>query len=160
MTYAADTSTSVEKTRAELEGTLKRFGADAFGYMTEGTKAVIQFRAEGKYVRFILPLPSSGEKRFTHQSPPRDWTPRTKESAMNLWEQACRSAWRALFLSVKGKLVACEAKITTFEVEFLSNVVLPNGQTVAETIMPEIENAYATGQMPRFMLALPESATP
>lgn len=155
MSYAADTSTSVEKTRAELETTLQKFGADAFGYMTDTGRAAITFRASGKFVRFFLPLPSQNEKRFTHGAS-RTWEARQPEAARKLWEQACRSSWRALFLCVKAKLVAVDAKITTFEDEFMAHIVLPNGRTVSEQITPMIADAYATGKMPAFTLALPK----
>src|SRR4051812_35993763 len=112
--YAADTSTSVEKTRAELETTIARFGADAFGYMTDAGRAMIQFRSHGKFVRFILPLPSPTETRFTEYLSRGFTKRRTPEAAQKEWEQGCRSAWRALFLAVKAKMVAVEAKISTF----------------------------------------------
>lgn len=154
MSYAADTSTSVEKTRAELETVLHKFGAEAFGYMTDAGRAAITFKANGKFVRFILPLPRADENRFTHQER-RNWLPRTPESARREWEQACRSAWRALFLCVKAKLVAVDAKITTFEEEFMAHIVLPSGKTMGEEALPLIERAYLTGEMPTFQLALP-----
>ncbi len=135
MIYAADTSTSVEKTRAELETVIGKFGADAFGYMADNGRAAITFRAHGKGVRFFLPLPS--------------------RTAQKEWEQGCRSAWRCLFLCVKAKLVAVEAKITTFEEEFMAHIVLPSGRTAGEEILPMINDAYRTGHMPEFTLALP-----
>lgn len=153
MIYAADTSTSVEKTRAELESVIRKYGADAFAYAMDNNKAMIQFRASGKQVRFILPLPSPDEKRFTHQTN-RTWLTRTSDEARKEWEQACRSSWRALFLAVKAKLVAVESKIATFEQEFMAYVVLPNGRTAGEEILPMIDEAYATGRMPSFVLAL------
>lgn len=153
MSFAADTSTSVEKTRAELETVIRKYGADAFAYATDENKAMIQFRASGKQVRFILPLPAQSEKRFTHQTY-RSWKPRTKEAALKEWEQACRSSWRALFLAVKAKLVAVESKIATFEQEFMAYVVLPNGNTAGEEIIPMINKAYLSGRMPTFSLAL------
>lgn len=153
--YAADTSTSVEKTRSEIESTLGRFGASAFGYMTDAGRAAIQFKVADKYVRFTLILPSPREKRFTHYVSRGYWKPRADEAARKEWEQACRSAWRALFISIKGKLVAVDAKISTIEHEFLAHIILPNGRTVAEEMLPMINDAYATGQMPNFQLALP-----
>lgn len=156
--YAADTSTSVEKTRAELETTLGKFGADAFGYMTEKGRACISFRANGKCIRFILPLPARDDKRFTeYVSRGKLWA-RTEEVARKDWEQACRSAWRALFLAVKGKLVAIDQEISTFESEFMAHIVLPDGRTVGEAALPMIEKAYTDGQMPTFTLALPEKS--
>ncbi len=156
MIYAADTSTPVEKTRAELESTLSKFGAEAFGYMTDSGRAAITFMAHGKRVRFILPLPNKHDRKFTHGL--RYGTERAlrPEQSIQLWEQSCRSAWRALFLCVKAKLVAVEAKITTFEDEFMAHIILPNGRTVSEEIMPQIDDCYTTGKMPVFMLALPD----
>jgi hypothetical protein len=153
--YAETTSVSVEKTRAELETTLGRFGADAFGYMTEAGRACVQFRARGKYVRFVLPLPKPDERRLTHYLSRAVLKARTAEAAMKEWEQGCRSAWRALFLAVKAKLVAVDAKITSFEQEFLAHIVLPDGSTAGDAMLPQIEEAYATGRMPSFTLALP-----
>lgn len=153
MTYAADTSTSAEKTRAELETIIRKFGADAFAYAMDGARAMIQFRAKGKQVRFVLPLPSPNEKRFTHQER-CTWQPRTEDASRKLWEQACRSSWRALFLVVKAKLVAVESRIVSFDSEFMAYIVLPNGRTAGEEILPMIEDAYATGRMPSFAPAL------
>jgi hypothetical protein len=156
VSYAAETSTSVEKTRAELETTLSRFGAEAFGYMTDAGRAAITFRASGKCVRFILPLPLPTDERFTRYKSRGYSYDRAPAAARKEWEQACRSAWRALFLCVKAKLIAVDAKITTFEDEFMAHIVLPNGRTVSEEITPLIEGACATGKMPVFTLALPE----
>lgn len=155
MIYAETTSVSVEKTRAELETVLRSYGADAFGYMADPTRAAITFKANGKFVRFMLPLPSPSDKRFTEYKRGGYSYCRTKEAARKEWEQACRSSWRALFLAVKAKLVAVQTGIATFEDEFLAYVVLPNQQTVGEMAMPMIEQAYSTGQMPEFTLALP-----
>lgn len=155
MIYAQDTSTSVEKTRAELETTLSRFGADAFGYMTEGDRAMIQFKIRDRGVRFILPLPNRNEKRFTQTTRYSKPATRTPEQAGKEWEQACRSAWRALFLAVKAKLVAVDCRISSFETEFMAYLILPSGRTVAEEVMPAIEHAYKTGITPNFTLALP-----
>lgn len=151
--FASDTSVSVEKTRAELETTLRRFGADSFGYMSDRDQAAITFRVNQKIVRFLLPLPSPAEDRFTRHSRGL----RDAATSARLWEQACRASWRALFLVCKAKLVAIESGITTFEQEFLAHIVLPDRRTVIEAALPMIEDAYRTGQQPVFQLALPSS---
>jgi len=155
--FAEDTSVSVEKTRAELETVLNKFGATSFGYLTEPGRAIIGFRFHDKNIRFFLPLPSPTENRFTEYKR-GEWGSlqrRTPDAARSLWEQACRSAWRALFNCVKFKLVAVDCKITSFEEEFLAHVVLPDGRTAGEMMIPQIDEAYKSGLMPRFTLALP-----
>ncbi len=157
MSYAENTSVSVEKTRAEIEATLSRYGATRFAYMTADTHAMIGFVAHGKGVRFILPLPSRDDPRFTVREFRRMGVlvkkcPRKPEDAYKAWEQACRSLWRSLFLCTKAKLEAVSAGITTFEAEFLAHFVLPTGQTVGERMIPQIEEMRRTNEMPKLLL--------
>ncbi len=146
MTYASTTTVSVEKSRAEIERILERYGADQFGYGRDDSRglASIQFRANGRHVRFLLVLPSRQAKEFVQSSR----GPRSADAAHKAWEQACRQRWRALVLCVKAKLEAVEAQISTFEDEFMAHIVLPSGDTVGEVMRPQIERAYLTGQQP------------
>ena len=64
------------------------------------------------------------------------------------YEQMIRSRWSALALAIKAKLECVESKISTFEKEFLANIVLPNSQTMAERYIPEIAIAYESKTMP------------
>lgn len=130
MTYAAGTSVPVERTRAEIERTLARFGATGFAYATESGRAMIGFQTAERRIRFVLPL-----------VPPKHMNQKQAE-------QMIRSRWRALLLSIKAKLEAVESGIETFDEAFLSHVVMPNGQTMAEHALPYIREAYSTGKMP------------
>ena len=150
MTYAKDTSVSAEKSRAEIEKTLVRFGADQFVYGWDRDDAVIQFRYEMRVVRFQLPLPSKDDFWLTPVAQ-QQRSPAAQEKA---WEQATRSSWRSLMLIVKAKLVAVEASIVDFEEEFLAHIVLPDGQTVGDFMLPQVATAYEVGDMP---MALPMS---
>lgn len=136
MRYASETTVSVEKSRAEIESTVRRYGASGFISGWLGNQAMIQFEARGRRVKFILTLPDKGERRFTH-TPGRGMR-RSPAEAEREWEQGCRQSWRALALCIKAKLEAVEAGITTFEHEFMAHIVLPSGLTVAETIMPDL----------------------
>lgn len=53
--YAAQTSVSSDKSRAEIERLLLRYGADQFMYGLLPEAAMIAFRARGRHVRFLLP---------------------------------------------------------------------------------------------------------
>jgi hypothetical protein len=155
MSYAEGTSVSVEKTRAEIERLITKFGANRFMTATEPGRAFIGFELKGKMVRFTLPLPDQKEPRFWRT--PTKRLQRTTEEAYREWEQACRSAWRALGLCIKAKLEAVGQGITTFETEFLAHFVLPNGQTMGEHSIPLIEQMAKDGQMPRLMIGPPQS---
>ncbi len=149
-TYASNTSVSAEKSRAEIERTLQRFGADQFMYGWEQERAVVQFSAEGRSIRFVLVLPDKEDPKFSMT--PGGRRRRDADAMLKAWEQETRSTWRALALVIKSKLVAVEEGIMTFEEEFLAHIVLPSGGTVGEWIVPQIERSYETGDMP---LALP-----
>jgi hypothetical protein len=152
--YAESTTVSVEKSRAEIESTLDRYGADGFSYATMNGIVQIEFLAHERRVRFVLEMPRKDDKEFTHT--PQRGTRRTDAQAYTAWEQACRQSWRALALVIKAKLEAVEAGISEFQSEFLAHVVLPNGQTVGQWMEPQVEQAYETGNMPSF---LPELGT-
>lgn len=156
MTYAENTTVPVERSRAELERILERYGADAFMYGWNEEGAAIQFRAHSRHVKFELPLPAKDSPRFTSYKRGSSTYSRTPEAAQKEWEQACRQRWRALTIVVKAKLEAVETGITVFEDEFLAHIVLPDGQTAGEWMRPQVEEAYASGLMPtKLHLALP-----
>lgn len=126
MTYAAETRVPVEKSRAEIEHTLKRYGADRFMWFTEPNRAVLVFEAAKRRIRFDLPVPDGKDRKA---------------------EQLTRARWRALLLCIKAKLESVESKIETFEEAFLAHVVLPDGSTVAEHTRPRIAAAYDSGEV-------------
>lgn len=64
------------------------------------------------------------------------------------YEQAVRQRWRALALLIKSKLEAVESGITVFEEEFMAHVVLPDGKTVGQHLLPQIAHSYESGHMP------------
>lgn len=153
--YASETAVSAEKSRTEIEQTLKRYGADQFMYGYDTEKAV-RFRAHEKFVAFVLPLPDPTAREFTHVRHKGHHydTQRTDLQRQAAYEQAIRQRWRALALVIKAKLEAVESGITTFEDEFMAHLLLPNGTTVGEFMKPQIEEAYASGIMPAGLLAL------
>ena len=154
--YAADTSVSSERSRAEIEATLRRYKADAFGYLSERDNAVIMFRMGGRHIKFTLPMPDAASEEFTRTPAKRDL--RTAAAAEAAWEQACRQRWRALALVIKAKLEAVAAGITTVEDEFLAHTVLPDGSTVGEWAKPQLAEVYRIGAMPTsLMIAGPKS---
>lgn len=141
--FAADTIVSISASKAEIERIVERYGAGQFMSGWDAEKALIAFSMEGRQVRFILPMPSLTEQRFTHHSRGA----RTPEAARKEWEQACRQRWRALCLVIKAKLEAVESGISVFEDEFMANIVLPGGMTVSQHVRPSIAAAYETGQI-------------
>ncbi len=123
--YAARTKIPAERTRLDIEALMKRRGADQFFSGDDGKTAILAFRLRGRHIRFSLPL--SGARSA----------------------QQVRSRWRALLLVIKAKLEAIDIGILTLEDAFLAETILPDKQTVADYIRPQITAAYKSGEMPK-----------
>jgi hypothetical protein len=157
--FAEKTSVTIERSRAEIEGILRRHGATAFGHRWNEEMAIIEFAAHDRVVRFTLPLPPRDKfKTRIVRNHRQACTPEQQEA---LWDQACRQRWRALALAVKAKFEAIAAGISEFEEEFLAYVVDPGTrQTVGELLRPQIAERYLGRQAGQLLLAGPPAATP
>lgn len=144
--YASQTSVSAQKSRMEIEDTLIRYGADKFGYMNERLQVQVGFTMNGRQIIFIVPLPDKSDEKF--QKTPTGRKTRSPEQAHVEWEKACRQRWRALALVIKAKLEAVDSGITSFEREFLANIVMSNGQQFGDWAVPQISSMYEEGNMP------------
>jgi hypothetical protein len=153
--YAERTRVSSEASRGEIERTLSRYGAAAFGYGWTERGALVSFIAHSRRVQFTIALPDPSDYRLTPSGRQR----RSDLEAERAWEQATRQRWRALALMVKSKLEAVASGIATFEEEFLPYTIVPGPDgtpiTVAELLEPQIAEAYENGSVPGgIMLAL------
>ena len=134
-----------ERSRGEIERILERYGATAFGYLTDESEAVIAFKANGKSVRFTIPLPAIDDEAVVYTAAGRrNGRVRPQRERPKAREQEIRRRWRALALAIKAKLEAVESGIVTFEEEFMAHFVLPSGRTVGEVVgddMAQLEQA-------------------
>lgn len=146
MSYAENTEVSAERSRNEIERTLSKYGASGFAYGWQGASAVVAFEMKERRIRFTVPLPPKSSKEFTLTPSGRDR--KNPQDIERAWEQATRQKWRALALAIKAKLECVESGIATFEEEFMSHIVLPNGETVGAWMTPQIHSAYQNKKMP------------
>lgn len=135
MTYAKNTKVSVDKSQAEIRKILSKYGASAFAFAENNFKAVLQFELNSRRIYFVLPLPLNPDS-FKNLAD------------LKKYDQKVRTKWRSLLLAIKAKLECVESGITTFDQEFMAHIVLPNGKTVGEVVIPEIENSYLNNTMP------------
>lgn len=147
MPYAENTSVSIERSIAEIQQTLRRYGATSFGYLEQNNRIAIAFEMRGRRVRFTSPLPSFSESERTPERRIR----RSQAEALKAHEARLRERYRALLLVIKAKLESVTSGIETFDEAFMAHLVLPNGQTVGEWGTPQIEVAYASGHMPALL---------
>ena len=126
--YASQTTVAPDRSRAEIEKTLLRYGAGGFAYAWEDDKAMIGFKLDARRVQFVLPMPDPNDDEFKYTSARRNY--RNDEKRLQAYNQAVSQRWRALSLCIKAKLEAVEAGIVTFDEEFLAHLVLPTGRAV------------------------------
>jgi hypothetical protein len=147
-TYAAETKVTVEKSRAEIERTLQRYGAVQFAVMVSEERSAIAFVAGQRQVRFDLPMPDPNAREITMTAQHRQ---RTKIQKAAAYDQACRQRWRALALIIKAKLEAVESGVTTFEKEFAMHMVMPDGRVFADHAIPAIARAVSEHGVPELL---------
>jgi hypothetical protein len=152
--YAESTAVSSDRSRAEIETILSRYGASRFMYGWDQQSAMIAFEMHGRRIQFLLPLPDRGAEEFTRTPTGRV---RAASQVAEAYEQAVRQRWRALALVIKAKLEAVDAGITVFEDEFMAHIVLPSGETVGHWMRPQIEASYRSGSMPPLLPAPQQS---
>jgi hypothetical protein len=143
--YATETTVTSDRSRNEIERTLIRYGATSFATGWDHGRAAVIFEYGGRRIRFVLTLPDPTDRAYTKAPNGRA---RTSAQATAAYEQAVRQRWRALSLIIKAKLEAVASGLITFEEEFFSHVVLPNGNTVFEEVAPAVDQAYTTGVFP------------
>jgi hypothetical protein len=147
--YAKETTVSKDRSLAEIEQILTRYGATGFAYGWSGNDAMVGFTVGNRMIRLVVPLPDKNSREFTHT--PERQTQRSMHQAQQAYEQAVRQRWRALALYVKATLEAVEAGIVRFEDVFLAYTALPNGGTVGQWMQPQIDDVYKAGTMPRLL---------
>lgn len=143
MAYAERTEVPVSRSKAEIEGLIERYGGHKYQSGWDGERAVVMFEAEGRRVRFTLPLPQRAN--FTSQ---------------RAYEQELRRVWRALCLVIKAKLESWQSGIEDFQEAFMPQLVLADNSTVGDRILPLVAESYRVRSMAPFLpvrdvLALP-----
>src|SRR3954462_3673801 len=98
--YANKTDVPIERSKAEIERTLVRYGAVEFVSGWDNNRAVVMFRMENRRIRFFLPMPNRDEFLYG----PGGKHKRTLLQIDSAMDQAQRQRWRALGLAIKAKL--------------------------------------------------------
>ena len=146
--FAEGTRVPIETTRMELERALRAYGADAVVIGWDGPTSTIAFRIQGRHVKYVIQRPERSESVIS-SSP--SGKPRPAHAIPEAIAAEHRRRWRALLLIVTAKLELVASGDSDFEDEFLSRLMLPDGTTVREWMVPQIDAAYQTGRMPALM---------
>lgn len=151
MSYASQTTVSPERSRAEIEETLKRYKATRFAYVGLEDSAMVAFQMHGLTLRFVIRVPGQGDQRFRFKTV-RGFKRSLSDIQRQLaHEQEVRRLWRALLLCIKAKLESVDSGIESLEEAFLSHIDV-GGETFGARFIPQIAEAAKAGKMPRLEL--------
>ena len=145
--FASRTQVTQEQTISQLRALLRKYGAaERFAHGDEPGRSIIGFKRAGREYRFELPMPTIEEFAKTASG-----MRRSEAALIKAWLDESNRRYRALLATIKGRLIAVGEGVSTFEAEFALETVLPNGQTVREYTLPQIEAAYRDGKMPALL---------
>jgi hypothetical protein len=149
--FAEGTEVSAEKSRSELEALLDKHSATEFALYKEKDQTTLLYRLGQRMVRQVVSFPEA--RLYERKDPKVSWSARRKpEEIKRMQDAEWRRRWRALLLITKAKLELIASGESTVDREFLADTLLPNGQTVAEAMLPRIAEAYESGEMPKLLL--------
>lgn len=146
--YAEGTDVPADKSRQELENLLDKHGASEFAIHRDIERTVIMYRMNERMVKQVLTYPT----REMYRKAPGAWNTRTDVQIKAMQDAEWRRLWRAQVLITKAKLEMIASGGSTFEREFLADMMFGTGQTVAEVVLPRIAESYETGRMPTNLL--------
>lgn len=134
--FADGTVVTPEKSRTEIERTVRRYGATEFGFGEKPDSAFVGFTIGARRIKFTIKRPTEREIRDAQKL----WIePRRIPTKIDAeW----RRRWRSLTLAIKAKLEIAATGIVPFEEEFLGSTVFDNGETVYEVMRGQLESVY------------------
>jgi hypothetical protein len=146
--YAEGTEVTAERSKAEIERLIARYGGDliSFGWRNERA-AVVGFRWRERMIKFEVAMPDPKEFQRTGRNIRRN--PAQLKAAV---DGETRRRWRVLLIRLKVKFETVESEWELFDEEFLPNMLLPDGKTVGQWMQPQLEQAYLSGAMPQRLL--------
>jgi hypothetical protein len=147
--YAQSTAVSEDASMAEIRRMVKRYGATSFSIVEDGCLSGVLFKTSNRMVKITMKMPDLADERFSRT--PTGKPRRSTEAIVAAWDQEMRRMWRALALVIKAKLEAVESGITTFDEEFLAHIVMPNGMTVGEANIKQLQTALESNTMPALL---------
>lgn len=143
MTYAKDTKVSWKKSKQDIEDLVSKRGGGAFGVVTTPESVIVAFEMNDRRIRFNMLFPSLED--FARNSKGQRVAAAQAKSS---YEKELRRRWRALLFTIKAKFVSVEDGIEVFDAAFMAQIVMPNGMTTEEWLIPQLRESFASGKMP------------
>lgn len=121
--YAEGTEVSVEKSQAEMVGTLGRYRVRKFGWEFTSEGDILYFEINARAYRLTVHRPTAKDVQVG---------PRT--DLKTALDREWRRRWRANAMMLKMRLEFADSGDSTIESELLSYLLLSDGSTLAEVV--------------------------
>ena len=132
--YAKNTTVPVARSKQKIEELLTSYGIEESFSGRSPRGDGIGWKYQGKVYKMSVPIPSKDGK--------------TEKQ----YEQELRQRWRILFMSMKMKFEEIDAGVISFEDQFLAQMSLPDGTTVADFMrLPENITKLEKSKMPKLL---------
>lgn len=151
--YAAGTTVEVYASQLEVMKLLAKYGIKKHAFFSDGEEsASIVFERDAISYRISIEMPDPQDEVYNFNG--RGVKLSAADSAAKVAGE-CRRRWRCLVLIIKAKLVAVEDHVTTFEKEFMAYAVVDGDRTLADILVPRMQQAALNGKPLSTALALP-----
>lgn len=124
-----NTTVAIEKSQADISKLLRKYGIYEVQHTNQKEKFSLAFRVEIEEV--VVPLTIRIDIPYNQRN--------DKEDRYGYKKQ--RILYRTLFFYVKGLLNAWNNGLKTFTEIFMPHLVLPNGETVEQVLLPQFQKA-------------------
>lgn len=134
--YAKNTTVPVARSKQNIEELLVSYGIEESFSGRSPRGDGIGWKYKSKVYKMSVPVPSKEDKTDKQ------------------YEQEVRQRWRILYMSMKMKLEEIDAGVISFEDQFLAQMSLPDGSTVADFMrLPENIRRLEKTQMPKLLIS-------
>ena len=156
--FAEDTIVTVERSQEEAKKLLRKYGADQIRVTEASDHTRLEFRLSEWVIRFDVSAPDPGDTSLEYTRSGQ-WRPVSQRAAARQREYQRR--FRALILRLKAKLEAVSSDDVLVTEEFLGQIVIgPQGETIAELVVHQLEEAKQTGRVPELLPVVTDRALP
>lgn len=147
MSYAENTQVPIERSRAEIESTLRKFGARKIMTLLDDelNTSLVGFEINNISYKIKIPMPDPNDPDF--RKTPTGRRRKSTQTVNNEYIQEAKRRWRSLQIYIKAILIASDDKIIQLETMLMPFIILPDGLTVSETIIPQLEKAFKDGSL-------------
>jgi hypothetical protein len=148
--FAASTTVSTDQTLREIKDVIRKYGGRNVHVGESDHRLVFAFEHgdadDSRLVRFEQYLPTVED--YALDSRRRALAPKQAQQA---YEKAMRQRYRILLAVIRFRFEQFLAGIYTFDETFALEIVMPDGRTVAQHVVPQVAEAYTSGHTPKLL---------